>query len=98
MTGRLLRAALGLLVTALQVALALYLLGPPDPRAVASFLTGSVPTAQQSIAILELLLWAVFAVASTVAVAATVREAWQAVPRAAIRRRWGAAVVLCGTA
>lgn len=96
MTRRLLRAGLALLVTALQVLLALDVLGVPDPRAAFAFLTGAVPTGPQALALLETLLWVVLAVFSIVAVVTVLREAWAAVPRRALRRGWGIAVVLCG--
>ena len=98
MTLRLARTGLALLVTGLEVLLAFRVLGVPDLGAAGAFLSGSVPTALQSVAILELVLWAVLLVASTVAVAAAVREARRAVPESAIRRGWSVAVVLCGAA
>ena len=98
MTLRLARTGLALLVTGLEVLLAFRVLGVPDLGAAGAFLSGSVPTAPQSVAILELVLWAVLLVASTVAVAAAVREARRAVPESAIRRGWSVAVVLCGAA
>ena len=98
MTLRLARAGLALLVTAFEVLLAFRVLGIPDLVAALAFLRGSVPTPQQSIALLELMLWIVLGVASAVAVVATVREARRAVPEAAIRRGWSLAVVLCGAA
>lgn len=97
MTLRLVRAATALLVTAIEVALAFRVLGLPDVPAAGAFLSGSVPTPQQSTAFLEVVLWVVLAVASVLAVAATVREARQVAPEAAIRRGWGVAVVLCGS-
>lgn len=98
MTLRLARAGLALLVTALEVALALRVLGLPDLGAARAFLSGPVPTLQQSIAMLELMLWIVLVVASAVAVVAAVREARRVVPETAIRRGWSVAVVLCGAA
>lgn len=98
MTLRLARAGLWLLITALEVALALQVLGVPDLPAAGAFLGGSVPTAQQSIAFLELILWGVLVIASGVAVVATLREARGVVPETAVRRGWSVAVVLCGAA
>jgi hypothetical protein len=98
MTLRLARTGLALLVTGLEVLLACRVLGLPDLGAAGAFLSGSVPTAAQSVAILELVLWAVLVVTSMVAVAAAVREARRAVPGSAIRRGWSVAVVLCGAA
>lgn len=98
MTLRLVRAAFALLVTALEVALALRVLGVPDLAAAAAFLSGPVPTLGQSVAMLELVLWVVLVVASAVAVAAAVRETRRVVPETALRRGWSVAVVLCGAA
>ncbi|MBO0702412.1 MAG: hypothetical protein J2P38_05735 [Candidatus Dormibacteraeota bacterium] len=98
MTLRLVRAGLALLVTLLEVVLAFRVLGVPDLGAAGAFLRGSVPTLPQSIAIAELIVWIVLAVASAVAVVATLREARRVVPEAAIRRGWSVAVVLCGAA
>ena len=98
MTLRLLRAGFALLVTALEVFLALQVLGLPDLGAAGGFLSGSVPTLGQSVAMLEVTLWVVLMVASAVAVTAAVREARRVVPDSAIRRGWSVAVVLCGAA
>ena len=98
MTLRLARAGLALLITALEVLLAVRVLGVPDLGAVSAFLSGPVPTLQQSIAILELMLWAVLVIASAVAVVAVLREARRVVPESALRRGWSVAVVLCGAA
>lgn len=98
MTLRLARAGLALLVTALEVTLALRVLGVPDLGAASAFLTGAVPTEAQSIAVLELLLWAVLVVASAVAVSAALREVRRVVPGTAVRRGWSVAVLLCGAA
>jgi hypothetical protein len=98
MTLRLARAGLALLVTGLEVVLAFRVLGVPDLGAAGGFLGGSVPTPQQSVAILELILWAVLLIASGVAVVAVLREVRRAVPETAIRRGWSVAVVLCGAA
>lgn len=96
MTLRLARAGLALLITALEVALALRVLGVPDLGAASAFLRGPVPTLQQSVAVLELMLWLILVAASVVAVVAVVREARRVVPESAIRRGWSVAVVLCG--
>lgn len=98
MTLRLARAGFALAVTTLEVVLALRVLRLPDLAAAGAFLSGSVPTLQQSVAILELLLWAVLTVASAVAVTATLREARRVVPGTALRRGWSVAVLLCGAA
>ncbi len=98
MTLRLARAALALLITALEVVLALRVLGMPDLGAAKTFLSGPVPTLPQSVAMLELILWVLLAVASAVAVVAAVREARRVVPEMSIRRGWSVAVVLCGAA
>ena len=98
MTVRLVRAGFALLVTGLEVVLALWVLGVPDLGAAGAFMSGSVPTPQQSVAILELVLWAILVVASGVAVVAVLREARRVVPETAIRRGWSVAVVLCGAA
>lgn len=98
MTLRLARAGLALLITALEVALALRVLGLPDLGAAGAFLSGPLPTLRQSIAVLELMLWVVLVVASAVAVVAVVREARRVVPESAIRRGWSVAVLLCGAA
>jgi hypothetical protein len=98
MTLRLVRAGLALLVTGLEVLLAFRVLGLPDLGSAGAFLSGSVPTPQQSVAILELVLWLILLVASAVAVVAVLREARRVVPETAIRRGWSIAVVLCGAA
>ena len=98
MTLRLVRAGLALLITALEMVLALRVLGVPDLGAAGAFLSGPVPTLRQSVAILELMLWVVLVVASAVAVVATVREALRVVPETAVRRGWSVAVLLCGAA
>lgn len=98
MTVRLARGSVALLITGAEVALALWVLGVPDLGAARTFLSGSVPTAQGSVAFLELVLWAVFAAGSAVAVVALVKEARRAGAAAGVRRRWSVAVVLCGTA
>lgn len=98
MTLRLARTGLALLVTGLEVVLAFRVLGLPDFDAAGAFLSGSVPTGPQSVAILELALWIVLLVASAVAVVVALREARGVVPETAIRRGWGIAVVLCGAA
>ena len=98
MTLRLVRAGFALLVTGLEVVLALWVLGVPDLGAAGAFLKGSLPTPQQSVAILELVLWVILVVASAVAVVAALREARRVVPETAIRRGWSVAVVLCGAA
>jgi hypothetical protein len=95
---RLARGGLALLVTGFEVALAIRVLGLPDLGAAGAFLSGSIPTPRQSVAILELVLWAVLLVASVVAVASALREARRVVPATAIRRWWSVAVVLCGAA
>lgn len=98
MTLRLMRVGLALLITGLEVTVAVWVLGAPDLGAAGAFLNGSVPTPQQSVAILELILWVVLLIASAVAVGSALREARRAVPEKAIRRGWSVAVVLCGAA
>ncbi len=98
MTLRLARTGLALFVIGFQVVLALRVLGVPHFGAAAAFLSGSVPTTQQSVAIIELVLWAVLVAALAVAAVAAVREARRVVPGTALRRGWSVAVVLCGAA
>ena len=98
MSLRLARAGFALLVTGLEVVLAFRVLGVPDLGAAGAFLSGSLPTQPESVAILELVLWSVLGVASAVAVVAILRDARRAVPVAAIRRGWSFAVVVCGAA
>ncbi|MFZ0218048.1 MAG: hypothetical protein WAM30_19110 [Candidatus Dormiibacterota bacterium] len=96
MSARLGRAAIGLGVTALQVLVAVLVLGLPDLRAALAFLSSPEPTSAGSIAILELLLWLILAIASIVAVVAAAREASALVPIHAFRRGWGVAVLVAG--
>jgi DMSO reductase anchor subunit len=95
-TGRLLRAALGIGVTAVQVVAAVLVLGMPNPSAVLAFLGSSEPTTAGSIALVTLLLWAVLLVASGVAITSAVREASALVPPQAVRRGWSVAIVVAG--
>lgn len=68
------RFGLPLLVTAAQLCAAALALGRPDPASTASFLAGGWPTAAETLAALELLVWAIVLAGASWSLAALIRE------------------------
>jgi hypothetical protein len=85
---------------AVQLAASLLVLGPPDPGLASGFLVSSLPTVAETLAALELLVWAM--VSATVAWGlASMLRAGAPAARAVRRRFWevsvaGAGLVLLG--
>jgi hypothetical protein len=89
------RAVLPVLTGGVQLAAALVVLGRPDPGQARGFLAASVPTVQESLAALELLVWVLVA-ASFVAGLVGVLAAGAPVLRAARGRAWEVSVAAIG--
>jgi hypothetical protein len=78
---------------AAQLLAALLTLGPPDPARGLAFLASGAPTAAESLAALQLLVWALIAGAATVGLAGLALEANA---RRVRRRMWECSVVGVG--
>jgi hypothetical protein len=85
------RLAPPIVASAVQLVAALAALGPPDPAQGLAFLGTGAPTASESLAAVQLLVWALiaFGVAATLGAVAT-----EVVSRSRVRRRLWEATVL----
>jgi hypothetical protein len=90
------RSLLPIVVTAMQVAAAIVVLGVPHPGDVIGFLMGSVPTLGQAVAMLQALLWAVVAGSALVSLWLGLRQARLALRMRTLRQAWAGAVVVVG--
>jgi hypothetical protein len=79
------RFGLPLLVTVAQLCAAALALGRPDPTGAAAFLAGGLPTAEEAIAALGLLVWAIVLVAAAWTISSL---AWELGHRAVAHRRF----------
>jgi hypothetical protein len=89
------RLALPLVAAAVQLGAAALALGRPEPALALAFLSGSLPSAAEALAAVELLVWAAVAGSVLWGVLALTTEAAPAA--AAVRRRlWEASVAAAG--
>lgn len=85
-----------LLVSLLQLGLAYVVVGIPDWRAIADFLTSNQPADAGAVAAAQALLWAVAAAAFATALVSVGREAVRSARRRGRNLAWSLAVMLAG--
>jgi di/tricarboxylate transporter len=85
-----------LLVSLLQLGLAYVVVGVPDWRAAADFLTSNQPTDAGAVAAAQALLWAVAAAAFATALVSVGREAVRGARRRGRNLAWSLAIMLAG--
>jgi hypothetical protein len=85
-----------LAVSACQLSAALLALGPPDPKSLAAFLAGAVPTEEGAEAMLRLILWALVLGASLAGLRAARASASRLVRAPWPERLWGMSVLFAG--
>jgi hypothetical protein len=89
------RAVIPVLAAALQLAAALLVLGRPDPTGAGGFLVARVPTVEETLAAVELLVWALVAASLLVGLAGAL-AAGASAARAARGRVWEVSVAAAG--
>ena len=89
------RVSIPVLAAAVQLPAALLILGRPDPGEAGAFLLARVPTLEETLAALELLVWALVAISLLVGLV-SVLVAGASAARAARGRLWEVSVAAAG--